>query len=102
MTRREGWLELRFMRARRGAVAAGVGVGRAGALLAAILAWAFALSPATLAHAAQGLPAAQDLAADGAAARSRQVPILLFFNRFDCPYCERALRQFLVPMERDP
>lgn len=30
-----------------------------------------------------------------------RVPILLFFDRGDCPYCERALREYLVPMSRD-
>lgn len=90
------------MRVTRGAFAPAVWTARAGALLAAILAWAFLLSTGTPVHAAEGLPAARDLAADGAAARPRKVPIVLFFNRADCPYCERALRQFLVPMQRDP
>ncbi|MEO8487866.1 MAG: thioredoxin fold domain-containing protein [Betaproteobacteria bacterium] len=44
------------------------------------------------------LPAAADLAADGASSRVRRVPILLMFDREDCPYCEIALRQHLVPM----
>jgi len=35
-------------------------------------------------------------------ARARRLPILLFFDRYDCPYCDRALRQFLVPMSKDP
>ena len=30
------------------------------------------------------------------------MPILLFFNRVDCPFCERALREYLGPMQRDP
>lgn len=47
------------------------------------------------------LPAAVDLAADGAASRARGVPILLFFDREDCPYCERALREHLVPMSAE-
>ena len=48
------------------------------------------------------LPPAENLAADAAAAAGRRVPILLFFDRDDCPYCERALREFLVPMAGDP
>jgi len=68
----------------------------------AILACAFLASPVAPVFAAEGLPAAADLAADAAAVRAKKVPVLLFFNRFDCPYCERALRQFLVPMSRDP
>ncbi len=47
------------------------------------------------------LPTATDLAADAAAATRARVPILLFFDRGDCPYCERALREYLVPMTRD-
>lgn len=47
------------------------------------------------------LPAAVDLAADAAASRARRVPILLLFDREDCPYCERALREHLVPMSRE-
>jgi hypothetical protein len=50
----------------------------------------------------QHLPPAADLAIDAAAAAGRRVPILLFFDRDDCPYCERALREFLVPMADDP
>ena len=80
-------------------------------MVAAILAWAFFLPagaalaaaavPAVTARAA-ALPAAADLRADGAAARDQRVPILLFFNRLGCPYCERALREYLTPMQRDP
>ena len=45
-----------------------------------------------------GLPQARDLAADATAAARARTPILLFFDRVDCPYCERALREYLVPM----
>jgi hypothetical protein len=48
------------------------------------------------------LPLASDLAADAVIARSRRIPVLLFFDRADCPYCERALREYLVPMSNDP
>jgi hypothetical protein len=34
------------------------------------------------------LPPAVDLAADAAASRARRVPILLMFDREDCPYCD--------------
>ncbi len=47
------------------------------------------------------LPAAADLAADGALSRTRRIPILLFFDREDCPYCERALREHLAPMSAE-
>ncbi len=47
------------------------------------------------------LPAAADLAADGAASKKGRLPILLFFEREDCPYCERALREYLVPYAQE-
>jgi thioredoxin-related protein len=47
------------------------------------------------------LPSAVDLAADAADSRRRRVPILILFDREDCPYCERALREHLVPMSHD-
>jgi thioredoxin-related protein len=78
-----------------GTGAAGIrrAVGRIAAAL--ILAWALAL-PAM----AQPLPPARDLRSDGHDAASRQVPVLLFFSREDCPYCRRALREFFLPMQR--
>ncbi len=54
---------------------------------------------ATKGHAIN-LPVAQDLRADGVLSVQQGVPVLLFFDRWDCPYCERALREFLVPMAR--
>jgi len=48
------------------------------------------------------LPLAQDLAADAAASRRDRVPIFLFLDRYDCPYCERALAQYVVPMSKEP
>jgi thioredoxin-related protein len=73
-------------------------------MVAAILACAFFLSTGVAATAqdAAALPGAGNLAADGAAAKTRHLPILLFFNRVGCPYCERALREYLTPMQRDP
>jgi hypothetical protein len=47
---------------------------------------------------AHALPVAADLAADGVQGRARRIPVLLMFDRGDCPYCERALREHLVPM----
>jgi hypothetical protein len=47
------------------------------------------------------LPPASDLAADAAASRRGRLPILLFFDREECPYCEQALREYLVPFSRD-
>jgi len=47
------------------------------------------------------LPRARDLAADAAESRRDRVPILLFFDRDECPYCEQALREYLVPFSRE-
>ena len=61
------------------------------------------LSMTNVAHAAPpALPEVANLAADCALAKERRVPMLLFFNRVGCPYCERALREFLRPMANDP
>ena len=50
---------------------------------------------------AHALPAAGDLKSAGATSRARRVPILILFDRDDCPYCERALREHLVPMSAE-
>ena len=47
------------------------------------------------------LDVASDLHADGATSTRERIPVLLFFDRRECPYCERALREYLVPMSRD-
>lgn len=47
------------------------------------------------------LPAANNLAADAVASRRERLPILLFFDRDECPYCEQALREYLVPFSRE-
>ncbi len=47
------------------------------------------------------LPLARNLAADGTTATRERTPIVLFFDRDNCPYCERALREYLVPMSRE-
>ena len=72
---------------------------------AAILACAFALSVAPSARAASprnALPSAVDLKIDAGLQRASGLPIVLFFNREGCPYCELALREYLVPMQSDP
>lgn len=73
-------------------------------ILACLLAWA--LAGAALA-ARPGLPArslqvAQDLAADARILRERRVPLMVLYSRADCPWCERARRQYLVPLANDP
>lgn len=44
------------------------------------------------------LPPARNLRADARRSSEERIPILLFFDLWDCPYCDRALHQFLVPM----
>ena len=53
-----------------------------------------------LGRAAQ-LAAADDLARDGRISTLERKPILLFFDREECPYCEQALREYLVPLSRE-
>lgn len=47
---------------------------------------------------ANGLPLARDLAEDARRMRHERKPLLLFFDREECPYCEQALREYLLPM----
>ena len=63
------------------------------AWLCAILAWA---SPA--AWAAGGVPPARDLQKDAEAARAIDGAILVALTGEHCAYCERVLKNFLVPM----
>ena len=70
----------------------------ASSILALLVALAGVAQPAA---AAASLPAAKDLAADGGKVRADRLPVVLFFNRDGCPYCERALREYLAPMQRD-
>ena len=44
------------------------------------------------------LTPARDLAADGRAAADGR-PILVLFSETGCPWCERARREFLLPMQ---
>jgi glutaredoxin len=61
---------------------------------AAILAsWALAAS------AAEPLPFARDLAADGRDARESGRVIVMLYSTSDCPYCKRVREGFLGPMQ---
>ncbi|MBI4985144.1 MAG: thioredoxin family protein [Rhodocyclales bacterium] len=64
-----------------------------------ILAWLLAL-PAVAA--AADLALAASFAADAAAARNANIPILVFFSRADCPWCKIARRDYLQPLAQDP
>jgi thioredoxin-related protein len=47
------------------------------------------------------LPLANDLRADGRAAASRRVPLVVLFSLAGCPYCDVVRRSYLAPMLRD-
>jgi len=51
---------------------------------------------------AEGLPVVQDLTVEAKESISKQAPILLLFMSKTCIYCERVLREFLLPMQLDP
>ena len=48
------------------------------------------------------LPSAQDFAADAQRLRERRIPMLVLYSHADCPWCERARREFLLPMANNP
>ena len=50
---------------------------------------------------ATDLPRADDLQADGRAEQKSGSPILVLFSQADCQWCERARREYLIPMSRD-
>jgi thioredoxin-related protein len=64
------------------------------ALLAAIL--ALIIAPAA---AQERLAYADDLAAVAAEAAARRVPLMIVFTEASCPYCTRAKRDYLVPLQ---
>ncbi len=47
------------------------------------------------------LPRAVDLQADAKEAAAKKIPIVLFSNLTGCHYCRGALREVLLPMQRD-
>jgi thioredoxin-related protein len=65
-------------------------------LLVWIVAWAL---PG--AWAAEAVPSSQDLRKDAAAARGINGAVLVAFVGEQCSYCERVLRDFLVPMSQN-
>lgn len=67
-------------------------------LLALILAW---LSPLP-ALAGGGIPLAADLAADARGMKARGQVMLVLYSQADCRWCERARREYLVPLRNDP
>lgn len=70
---------------------------------ALISAWILAWLPVAAGHAAAPeLPLAADFAADAQAAAERRVPILVFYTRDGCSWCELARRSYLRPLADDP
>ena len=51
---------------------------------------------------AAALPPARDLAADARRMSERKLPMLLFYTRAGCAWCERARSDVLEPMAADP
>jgi thioredoxin-related protein len=49
----------------------------------------------------EALIRARDLQADAKEAQAKRIPIVLFSNLTDCHYCRGALREVLLPMQRD-
>lgn len=64
------------------------------ALLAAIL--ALIIAPAA---AQERLAYADDLAATAAEAAAKRVPLMIVFTEASCPWCTRAKRDYLVPLQ---
>lgn len=62
-----------------------------------ILAWGLA-QPA---RGSDGLVRATNLQADAREAARRQVPIMILFSSSFCHFCDRAKREYLVPMHKD-
>jgi len=52
--------------------------------------------------AAQRIAPASDLARAAREAQAAHAPLLVFYTQPDCPYCERARRDYLEPMIADP
>jgi thioredoxin-related protein len=51
---------------------------------------------------ADGLSPVQDFRIEAKESSEIQAPILVLFMSTSCPYCEIALQDFLLPMQRDP
>jgi thioredoxin-related protein len=73
--------------------------------LLAIVAWLFALTalPAWGDAATQeGVPYARNLQQDAELAKQKNGVVLVIFSGEYCGYCERVLKEFLIPMSRNP
>jgi len=50
---------------------------------------------------AEGLPTVKDFTVEAKESSEKQAPILVLFMSKSCSYCETALKDFLLPMQRD-
>jgi len=73
-------------------------------ILACLPFWALAGPPpaGTPALSGEALQVAHDFAADARVLRERRIPLMVLYSRADCPWCERARRQYLVPLANEP
>lgn len=51
---------------------------------------------------AEGLQVVKDFTVEARESREKQAPIMVLFMSNSCSYCETALNDFLLPMQRDP
>jgi thioredoxin-related protein len=70
-------------------------------VLSVTLAFFCAAGSGSVAADALALPRAIDLQADGKEAQAKKIPLVLFSNLTGCHYCRGALREVLLPMQRD-
>ena len=72
-------------------------------ILACLPVWTLA-APAlaqTPALPAKALQVARNLADDARVLRQRRIPLMVLYSRADCPWCERARRQYLIPLANE-
>ncbi len=51
---------------------------------------------------ADELPSVMDFTVDAKESHAKQKPILVLFMRSSCRYCKTVLKDYLLPMQRDP
>lgn len=69
-------------------------------LLALILTW-FLTIGGSLAKAGDDIAYARDWPADAQTMRNKGTVLLVIFTRPDCPYCDRLMAEYLIPMQRN-
>lgn len=69
--------------------------------LLAILAWLALPAGAQTASPPGGIEPARDLVSDARVMREKRVPLMVFYSRDDCTWCEKARREYLLPLARN-